>query len=278
MSLELTQEEISLITQKREEQKAIEDLKRQREEAYVKHEVQMVEDKCARLNKHQEDLKEKYTQAFNKLKAVSPNFELSILKEDITENAEIYELDNFGHPIRWDHSVEKSQKMIPRLIPVLRYVYNITLKYTGELPKDHEYRVVLLIKTNNKDQIIDYKMTIQGTNISPYGKLTRYSKPASVVKELQERANRAFITIKYIEANAEKQKAFDKAFTTSFASVLGTKKKTADSRYKIVLDNGIEVVVFASMTDDSVVVFEYAKIEDVSGKNSVALVEALSRI
>lgn len=248
MNMNLTAEEIALIEQKRAEEKA-------KLASYDHHRERTIEREVERmkvLESDEERRKARYEEVFNKLIRISEDFKLSWKKNDKTREIALYDVDDNGREIRYVEVNGENEWLEPKEVVKLKtYDYQIKLSYTGKMPKDYEYEVVV-IDTYSKYsyRVTGYKLQIRGTGINSWDKRGQMTNPKTVHTKLVELCDGAFKTIEWLDERKKKEDRITSRFKLEFSKYENV--EIDNNTFIVTLDNGIKVTFYGYEHGDEI--------------------------
>jgi hypothetical protein len=278
-TIKLTAEELTLIKQKREEEKAL----LNSYEHYKSRKIEQ-EQKRIDINKQQaEDKKKVYEGFYNSLVAVSPNFKLNCKQVSQKIVVDLYEVDEEGYEIRflYDKDEKPTKSLKPKENVTLdSYSYEIKLSYTGKVPEGHSFHVIATpIASKYSGRTIGHKMQIKGTGIDSWDGKGKMVNPKSVVNKLIELSEVAFMRIESRNAADLQQQRIETAFRNKFEHLKdeGVQISIAKGQFTLTYENGIELKIGA-YENNSEVIFTNSKVTIPYDFDVDKLVEGLKKI
>lgn len=282
-TITLTAEELTLIEQKRAEEKAQAEALRTSYDHYKTEKITRHEQGIERTKKDVEDKKKVYEGFFNSLTAVSPVFKLDCKKVNSKETIELFELDSEGHEITmlYDEEGRIKNRVKPKeKISLDSYFYEIKLSYTGKVPEGHSFHVIATTTYSKySHRATGHKMQIQGTGIDSWDGRGKMVNPRTVVNRLTGLAEDAFRRIEYRNEADLQQQRIEAAFRNKFGHLNdeGVQISIAQGQFTLTYENGIELKIGA-YEHNSEVVFTNSKITIPYKFDVDKLVEGLKNI
>lgn len=232
-TLILTEAEIAIIEKKRAEEKQAQ---KSKYEQYVERQISFAKDRAISEAAQADALKNLYEKLYGQIVAVNPDFKLVAVKTDKTIVAQAYDFDEEGQVIYRIDGQRVEAKVVAN-IPSY-YYSELAIEYTGKLPEKYKFFISVESKSIRNN---DYKMVINGTNISTYGRRPKYTKVSTVIKEVLEHAAGAFKRVENEKYQNDKQARFDKHFEETYGMLQGAKRKTMESTYEIKYESGLKL-------------------------------------
>lgn len=282
-TITLTAEELTLIEQKRAEEKAKAEALRTSYDHYKAEKIKRHEQSIERTQTDAENKKKVYEGFFESLTAVSPVFKLDCKKVNNKETIELFELDSEGYEITMIYDKEgriKSRVKPKEKITLDSYSYDIKLSYTGKIPEGHSFHVIATtIYSKYSHRATGHKMQIQGTGIDSFGGKGKMVNPKSVVNKLTELSQAAFDRIEHRNAADLQQQRIEAAFRNKFGHLKdeGVQISIAQGQFTLTYENGIELKIGA-YEYNSEVVFTNSKVTIPYKFDVDKLVEGLKNI
>ena len=282
-TITLTAEELTLIEQKRAEEKAKAEALRTSYDHYKAEKIKRHEQSIERTQTDAENKKKVYEGFFNSLTAVSPLFKLDCKKVNSKETVELFELDSEGYEITmlYDEEGRIKNRVKPKEnITLDSYFYEIKLSYTGKVPEGHSFHVIATtIYSKYSHRATGHKMQIQGTGIDSWDGRGKMVNPRTVVNRLTGLAEDAFRRIEYRNEADLQQQRIEAAFRNKFGHLNdeGVQISIAQGQFTLTYENGIELKIGA-YEHNSEVVFTNSKITIPYKFDVDKLVEGLKNI
>jgi hypothetical protein len=282
-TITLTTEELTLIEQKRAEQKAQAEALRTSYDHYKAEKIKRLEQGIERTQKDAEYKKKVYEGFFDSLTAVSPLFKLDCKKVNSKETVELFELDSEGCEITmlYDEEGRIKNRVKPKeKVTLDSYFYEIKLSYTGNVPEGHSFHVIATTTYSKySHRATGHKMQIQGTGINSWDGKGKMVNPKSVVNRLTELSEQAFMRIESRNAADLQQQRIEAAFRNKFGHLNdeGVQISIAQGQFTLTYKNGIELKIGAH-EHNSEVVFTNSKVTIPYKFDVEKLVEGLKNI
>lgn len=252
MNMNLTAEEIALIEQKRAEERAKEEALLKSYDYQKERTIEREVERMKLLESDEERRKARYEEVFNKLIRISEDFKLSWKKNDKTREISLYDVDDNGREIRYVEVNGENEWLEPKEVVKLKtYDYQIKLSYTGKMPKDYEYEVVV-IDTYSKYsyRVTGYKLQIRGTGINSWDKRGQMTNPKTVHAKLVELCDGAFKTIEWLDERKKKEDRITSRFKLEFSKYENV--EIDNNTFIVTLDNGIKVTFYGYEHGDEI--------------------------
>ena len=282
-TITLTTEELTLIEQKRAEQKAQAEALCTSYDHYKAEKIKRYEQGIERTQKDAEDKKKVYEGFFDSLTAVSPLFKLDCKKVNSKETVELFELDNEGSEITmlYDEQGRIKNRVKPKeKVTLDSYFYEIKLSYTGKVPEGHSFHIIATTTYSKySHRATGHKMQIQGTGINSWDGKGKMVNPKSVVNRLTELSEVAFMRIESRNAADLQQQRIEAAFRNKFGHLNdeGVQISIAQGQFTLTYENGIELKIGA-YEHNSEVIFTNSKVTIPYKFDVEKLVEGLKNI
>lgn len=250
--MNLTAEEIALIEQKRAEERAKEEALLKSYDYQKERTIEREVERMKLLESDEERRKARYEEVFNKLIRISEDFKLSWKKNDKTREIALYDVDDNGREIRYVEVNGKNEWLEPKEVVKLKtYDYQIKLSYTGKMPKDYEYEVVV-IDTYSKYsyRVTGYKLQIRGTGINSWDKRGQMTNPKTVHTKLVELCDEAFKRIEWLDERKKTEDRITSRFKLEFSKFKNV--EIDNNTFIVTLDNGIKVTFYGYEHGDEI--------------------------
>ena len=286
MSIELTSEELALIEQKRAEDKAKAEAMATMHEKYVEEKVARTEVTLAKQTSEFERLKAFYTEKFNELKKLSPNYELVIVEKEPIVEVEIFNIDEKGYEITNYQDEEgnyKRHKPI-KTIQVKGLIYLMEIRYTGETPNDYKYKINAIELTTKWGSFDGYKLRVEGKGFDSYDKRLRYTSAKKTHEKLMEVIANQIRQIEYNKiANERSERLFHAV--DKFMEELSDKYPNASvsrllvNSFVVNFNNGVKVTINVDVNSEGEARMYGPKVDFNYGEFSIdGLLEIMSSI
>lgn len=282
-TITLTAEELTLIEQKRAEEKAKAEALRTSYDHYKAEKIKRHEQSIERTQTDAENKKKVYEGFFNSLTAVSPVFKLDCKKVNSKETVELFELDSEGYEITmlYDEEGRIKNRVKPKEnITLDSYFYEIKLSYTGKVPEGHSFHVIATTTYSKySHRATGHKMQIQGTGIDSWDGRGKMVNPKAVVNKLTELSQAAFDRIEYRNKAELSQQRIQAAFQEKYGHLEneGVKIGISPGQFVLTYKNGIQLTIGA-YEHNSEVIFTNSKVNIPYGFDTDKLVEGLKNI
>jgi hypothetical protein len=282
-TITLTKEELTLIEQKRAEEKAKAEALRTSYDHYKAERIKARELVINSRQKEAEDLKKVYDGFYNSLIAVSPDFKLDCNKVKSKETLDLYELDKDGYEIQmvYDEEGKPISRVKPKeTISLDSYFYTFKLSYTGKVPEGHMFYVnAVTTHSSYSGRVTGYKMQIQGTGINSWDGRGKMVNPKAIVNRLIGLSEDAFIAIEHKTATELTQQRIQAAFQEKYGHLEneGVKIGRSPGQFVLTYENGIQLTIGA-YESSSEVKFTNTKVNIPYGFDTDKLIGGLKNI
>lgn len=253
-TMKLSAEEIALIEQRRAEERANELKLRNSYESVKDRLINSEKEACQRNELQSEKNKKVYETMYANMLEVSPDYKLVCEKINSVKTVQLFDVDEHGSQIRYTEN-EKGETVWakPReVVKIKTYHYNLTLSYTGKMPKDFEFYILPIAQYKKySSRISGYKMQVRGTNIKEYGKSGLMSKATSVHTKIIENVEYAFRQIEFKKEYAQKVDRIIAKYKIVYSKYVAN-TTIHETTFTVKLDNGITVDFVGSEIDDEI--------------------------
>ena len=260
-TMKLSSEEIALIEQKRAEEKAKQDELLKSYDSYKESTIASENKRLSNLMSNAEILKSRYETMYNELIEVSKDFKLVCVKNNLTFEVKLFEVDENGFTIRYitDENGERIYLDPKEIVNLEYYSYTLRLDYTGNVPNGFEYYVIPIVQYSKYSKTeIGYKMQIQGTNINSWDKRGQMTKAKSVHNKIIELVDSEFLRIEYINRDKSESIRIEQRFKIEFSKYSKNYIKEKNT-FTIKLENGINVTIYGFEDREKNIGFNFQK-------------------